>query len=286
MSPDALLCAVLVMGMAGGEDGAKRFEEVYRRAGAQFQAAVFFKPVETNTQTLTFKLAPLLMQEWSSRGGAARFGTLMMSKGVPTVDLSRPVIYFGADLVEVNGKAHARFTYVWVYGGIGEGEGTNSGLAGTLALPRQDALPRKVALARQGVRITLDGTGQPAIWEVMADGSGARIVFVSQSLETAAVAEFGKPLPGRRYAVERGLEEAPKVVVARVIDDGPVPMGPIVHVRAEDNGVGTLICRCMAVQVKELEGTETYALRPCEPGAIWTGGNGGLGNVLRVPRGF
>ena len=77
----------------------------------------------------------------------------------------------------------------------------------------------------QGIRITLNSAGQPAIWEVLADGSGAELIFVSQSLEAAALAEFGKPLPGRRYAIERSVEEAPSVVVARVIDDGPMAHG-------------------------------------------------------------
>ena len=105
-----------------------------------------------------------------------------------------------------------------------------------------------MALPRQGIRITLDARSQPAAWEVLTDTSGLRLIFVSQSLEAAAAAEFGKPLQGRRYAIERDLGQAPGVVVPRVVDDGPVAMGPIVYLCEGTRNVSTVICRCMPAQ--------------------------------------
>ena len=58
------------------------------------------------------------------------------------------------------------------------------------------------------------------------------------------------------------MEAAPNAIVARVIDDGPVPMGPIVHLSAGSHNVSTLICRCMPTQAKSLLETKTYELRP------------------------
>jgi hypothetical protein len=115
-------------------------------------------------------------------------------------------------------------------------------------------------LPLQGIRVTLDLAGQPAIWEVLADDSGVELVFVSRSFEAAAAAEFGAALPGRRYASERSLRESPNALVARVIEDGPVPMGPIVYVDERTRSVGALICRCMPAQVKSLVATRTYEL--------------------------
>jgi hypothetical protein len=123
---------------------------------------------------------------------------------------------------------------------------------------------RPNGLPLQGIRITLNSTGQPVIWEVLADSSGVELVFVSQNLEAAAVVEFGKPLPGRRYAIERTVAEALNVVVARVIDDGPVAMGPIVYLSARTRAVSTLICRCMPAQAKRLLGTSAYDLLPLQ----------------------
>ena len=115
-----------------------------------------------------------------------RFGTLSVSNGAPILDRSRPAIYWEADTVQVNGKAHARFSYVWCYspGPLGSepGQGTNN------ASPSR----AETALPLQGIRITLNSAGQPVIWEVLADSSRARLLFVSQNLEAAAVAEFGK----------------------------------------------------------------------------------------------
>ena len=114
----------------------------------------------------------------------------------------------------------------------------------------------------QGIRITLNSAGQPAIWEVLADSSTAKLFFVSQKLEAAAMAQFGKPLPGRRFATERSMEAAPDVIVARVIDDGPVVAGPIVYLSADTRAVSTLICRCMPAQARKLLATGTYDLLP------------------------
>ncbi len=158
----------------------------------------------------------------------------------------------------------------------------------------------------QGIRITLNSAGQPALWEVLTDSSGAELIFVSHSLEAAALAEFGKPLPGRRYAIERSMEEAPNVIVARVIDDGPVAMGPMVYLSAGTRTVSTLICRCMPAQVRKLVATATYDLLPFQSGptnslitqanallkertAFWPGEHPGeerLEQCLRLPGAF
>ena len=144
------------------------------------------------------------------------------------------------------------------------------------------------------------------IWEVLADNSKAKLFFVSLSLEAAAAAEFGKPLPGRRYAIERSVEAAPDVIVARVIDDGPIPMGPIVYLSAGTREVSTLICRCMPAQAGKLVATRTYDLLPFQQAAtnslllqarlmlderagFWPGddpGRKGLQACLRLPKVF
>ena len=56
--------------------------------------------------------------------------------------------------------------------------------------------------------------------------------------------------------------QAPDVVVARVIDDGPVAAGPIVYLSAGTRAVSTLICRCMPAQARKLLATSTYDLLP------------------------
>jgi hypothetical protein len=272
MKTMAVLVAVLgvcawgcVDSCPGQSPAAPPYAEIYRRATNEFAEAAFFKPAEPKSKDMGFTLAPLILQQVNGAKEplslADRFGTLSMSNGVPVLDLSRPAIYWEADAVQIKEKAHARFSYVWCYppgpheSEPGQGSNTLSAGRGEPALPMQ------------GIRITLNSDGQPMIWEVLADSSRAQLFFVSQNLEAAAMAEFGKPLPGRRYAIERSVQEAPNVVVARVIDDGPVAAGPIVYLSAGTRTVSTLICRCMPAQARKLQATRTYELLPFQAAA-------------------
>jgi hypothetical protein len=276
---------------AGQGQPASSYADIYRRVTNEFAEAWFFKPAEAKTNDLAFTLAPLILQEVTHAADPlARpdwFGALSLSNGFLTLDRSRPAIYWQADAVRLKGKEHARFAYVWCYSPGASGQGES-------------------ALALQGIRITLNSSGQPAIWEALADSSGAELIFVSQSLEAAALAEFGKALPARRYALERSVEEAPNVVVARVIDDGPAAMGPFVYLTAGTREASTLICRCMPAQARKLLATRTYDLLPAQSGsanslitqaralsneriAFWPGdgmGEGRLEKCLRLPGAF
>jgi hypothetical protein len=277
---------------------------IYQRATNDFAKAEFFKPAETKTNDLAFTLAPLILQEVNGGNEPLarldRFGALSSSNGVLVIASSRPAIYWQADTVPLQGKVHVRLSYVWFYWPEPGGAEVGHGAAGLY--PDRT----RSSLAPQGVRITLNTAGQPVIWEVLADRSGMELIFISQSLEAAAAAEFGKPLPGRRYAIERSLEEAPEVIVARVIDDGPVAMGPIVYLTAGTHSVSTLLCRCMPAQARKILSTSSYELLPFEaappnsfiPGgkargnglkAFWPGDDTGgkrLERCLRLPKIF
>lgn len=111
-----------------------------------------------------------------------------------------------------------------------------------------------------GIRVTIDANGFPVIYEVVEPERGMTLLFVSKSVEEAAHDAHGPPLHGRRYAVEQSVSDRPAVVVARVIEDGPQPMGPIVYLSPDGVTVETLICRCMPSQVDELVASETYPL--------------------------
>jgi hypothetical protein len=229
------------------------YVDIYQRATNEFAEACFFKPAEAKTNDLAFMLAPLILQEVSRAtellSQADRFGALSLTNGFLVLDRSRPAIYWQADTVRLKGKEHVRFAYVWCYSSGASGQGESG-------------------LALQGIRIMLNSAGRPVIWEVLADSSGAELIFVSQSLEAAALAEFGKALPARRYAIERSVAEAPRVIVARALDDGPVAMGPFVYLSAGTRTVSTLICRCMPAQAKKLLATSAYDLLPFQAVAV------------------
>ena len=117
--------------------------------------------------------------------------------------------------------------------------------------------------AAQGFRVTMDGDGFPAIYEVLDDASGARLLFVIEALEATAIEQFGDPLDGRRFSIERPVGDAPDVVVAGLLEPGPVPLGPFVYLDANGD-VASIICRCMESRVGSITDSVKYELTAIE----------------------
>lgn len=179
------------------------------------------------------------------------FGAVVGEGGRPRVDPSRPTVYAGTFTVRIHGAELDQIVYFWRY-------------------PHRSDEPGIASLEGRGVRITLGVDGLPLLWEALSTATDTRIIFVSESLEAAAKREFGVPLTGRQYLVERSLEETPNVIVARVLDDGPVPMGPYVYLNAPpERAVTTVLCRCMSSQVNEFVETAYYNLVPLESIKEW-----------------
>jgi hypothetical protein len=233
-------CSFLPLNAGQKFPESEAFSRLYSRPTNFFAETALLKPADAEPASPFYPFAPLLLQEVSTVSDMCGPGTLNSSNGLLQVDPEHLAVYATIDTLEVgHGKEYPRFTYVWCYSSLESGNHTS-----------QTQL--------QGIRITLDSQGRPAIWEVLADSSGARLLFVSQSLEAAAAARHGKVLPGRRYAVEPSIDTRPVVVVARVLDDGPMPMGPIIYLESESSEVSTVICRCMPAQAKTVAQTRTY----------------------------
>ena len=218
------------------------------RAALIFTNAVLLKPSETIPATnLAFTLAPLLIQEVAGSG--------------PDSNCGPATIYYQLGAVQIAGVARPQMTYLWSCG-------------------NENRLGR-------GVRLTLDERGLPVIWEVLDDRPGAQIVFVARSLADKAQAAYGSVAAGRRFAVEPELAMAPDVVVARVIEDGPVAMGPIVHLTASRGEISMVICRCMPTQARQLMATAYYELNPLTAvtnvNLEFLGTNSNLVEQLRLP---
>lgn len=221
---------------------------ICQRAEFTFENAVLLKPGETAPgDSLGVELAPLFVQE------------MRATNRVPPRAASLTV-FFSEGTVMPGGKAHAQVSYTW-------------------------QMP--VGASRRGIRITLNPAGLPVLWEVLNENSRVQVIFVSQNLEAAAIREFGGALPGRHFAVERSAAETPNVVVARVLDDAPVAMGPIVHLDAQGE-ITSVNCRCMSTQARQLVATANYELK--QSSAATKGNHGILGanrsfaEKLRLPQ--
>lgn len=227
----ALLCLLDVTGCAS----AKRFPEpkladairqgIYRRAGEEVKEVDLLKPQFADSGATALRLAPLILTQ---RRPATE--PTEESRQVPTV-------WFYSIRQLIHGREHEQWTYFW-------------------RRPRAG----KRAASFQGIRITLNSVGEPAIWEALNDSSGAELIWVAQSMEIAAAKEFGQALPGRICSIEPAISDAERVVVPEVVDDGPMPMGPIVYATAQGDIRG-VACRCSATQAESLGAQGFYRLQ-------------------------
>jgi len=120
----------------------------------------------------------------------------------------------------------------------------------------------------QGLRVSLGDDGFPLAYEVLHDSSGARLLFVEIGLEEQAGERFGRPLDGRRYAIERSVEETPGVAVGGLLEPGSTPLGPFVYLWEDKHDVNVVLCRCMAPRVYDIKDSIPYVLTPSDPSSI------------------
>jgi hypothetical protein len=225
-----------------------------------FEQAQLIKPIEATNSAVAYALAPLLIQE---------------VKGTNTVSVRPSEVFFRFGSTRLHGREYPQVSYWWRR----EAAELSPGAPEPGRATKQPASDRW-----QGLRQTLDDSGRPVIYEVLADPAAIAQIYIAQSVEAAARAEFGSALPGRRFATEASLDAAPRVVVPRVIEDAPAVMGPILYLRAGTHEVATLICRCMASQAIQLVGTGYYKLIDAHPPTAITSPPGQLEAVLRFPR--
>jgi hypothetical protein len=255
----------------------------------RFDTAVLFKPLTDGAPSLEMVLAPLIVFEIGNResdGDAARFGTVFRDaddrlKVDPTarvvyaattstritgepfpfggrtesdsVSVAEPVNGGGteADTDEANGTGatHDVVSFVWFHASSEPAADPGGLLAHIL-------------------QIVLDQDGYPMIWTAAGPAplatvafAHSRRVFVAESLEKAACAAFGGPLPGRRFCVEGDQTLAPYSSVSGVIPQGPIPMGPYVYLSAAEFEPVAVLCRCSPSQVEHFSSEDHYELR-------------------------
>lgn len=241
-----LALAAALAALAAAEPG---FERIYARAANELFNVTLFKPLESTNQSLPFKLAPLILQEVTDTNSALAMRQDYFSHLEGDRDPPGRVphaLYTRQRQVKFNGRAHDQVIFIWFY--------PPAGASGTKT--------EQAPLSWQGVRITLNSEGQPVIWEMLANNEAMRMVYVAGSLEHAALTQFKTRYESRRFVIEPDPAEHPDVVVARIIEDGPVVFGPIIYLRAGTRAPATLICRCMPSQAKNIADMRYYRILP------------------------
>lgn len=219
---------------------------IRQRTLQRFHRSYLLKPANSASDaSLARQFAPLLVCE----APAATNPPLLPAQ-----------VYFHSSSVQIAGRQHAQFTFWWRV--------------------RPNCSSTDPAATIQGIRLTLDSEGRPVIWEVLAEANGLRVFYAAESLEAAAVRDYGPVRSLGDFSLERAADGAG--VLARLLSDGPVPMGPIIYLRADAKEVTTVICRCMPSQADEVSGQAEYELvaAPAAPDF------GEFPTLLRLPRNF
>ena len=215
--------------------------QIYALGDLHLPDALYYKPAGS-VSNLDVYSAPLILQEVQPAG---RIGRVRVDKnGRPAIEAGAPTVYYGRSRCTLDGREYEQLSFLWFY-----------------AQPIEPAPSSSVPV--QGIRITLDSEGLPLIWETLANDQPTRVIFASRRLETLSKQQHGPPPPGRRHSLETALTGEPGAIVARVLEDGPVPMGPIVHL-LRDGTIGTLTCRCMPSQADNFVETLPYDLAPIQ----------------------
>lgn len=210
--------------------------QVIKRTGAVFTNAIYYKPIDSEPDAVR-RMAPLLVQGVPD-GSSLRRPPRIAPAATPN---SQPILKLDHSTATVVAGRHSQLAWTWQFS---SSERVHCGHGRPIA---------------QAVRMSLDSTGSPVIWEVFDCRERYVVVFVAKSLESAALRAYGAALPGRRFAVERSAEEQPNVIVAGVLEDGPEPMGPFVYLD-ETCRITTILCRCMPARFENAVETIIYRI--------------------------
>jgi hypothetical protein len=204
-------------------------QEIYERAERPFERALLIKPFRNDeNDPIEVRLAPFIFFEQAAVTNS--------TKASGTNQPISPIVHLSESKALIGGHSYSQLSYVW------------------------ESLPGNAAQrCFQGVRLTLSDDGDPVAWEILNDPSGAELVFVAQSVEADAMKKLGAPLKERHFSVERSTGEAPRMVIATIVENGPAAMGPMVFVNT-NGAVSALTCRCMPVQADQLSGEVVYRI--------------------------
>ncbi len=204
----------------------------------RFAKGVLFKPsMEVAADDVW--MAPLIVsevQDGSDGPIPAPFGTLIAGEANQArIDCAQPAVYSFTDMVELGGSLYPRAAHLWFY---------ESSPSATIAL--------------SCVEVVSNEDAEPVLWHVFDSlRSDKDAVYVAKSVEQEAEREHGARLDGAALSVELPNNSSP-VIVPRLLDDGPEPMGPMVYVAAEPHHVAAVACRCMGSQVEEILDARFY----------------------------
>lgn len=219
-----------------------------KRAEERLAQAIFWKPKVPSPISLDLAQAPLFMEEKFDHTDDRNDRSEMFLIPLRNFD---------------HGTTNPPTVFVWPAEGL---EMLNDGALSRRIFAWYQSAPKgevdHVKPQLRGVRITYNREGLPILWEASHGPDRPLLVFVSAELERTAVEQFGPPLAGRLFAVEKPIDETPQWTVVGAVSDAATAMGPVVHIRQPSGEMSSIICRCMPSLTDEVVETRTYQLAP------------------------
>lgn len=232
-----------------------------------FEHAIFFGPKEGAVDEVAVEqMAPLVILEMTpdqiSRAESDYCGVLN-PEGYVTCGPMTPTVCFARQSVTIRNVEFSQYLYIWRY-------------------PPDFTRGRAMCDSGFDLQITLSTSGTPLVFELFPTSSKYRIVYVSTPLEASAMKEFGQPLLGRNFAIERSTSETPNFVVAGTINDGPMPLGPYIYLSAAPRReIVAVTCRCEKSLAKSFWAEPRYDMKLLESAEL--GRSSDLEQLLRWP---
>lgn len=178
-----------------------------------------------SSQTALSRWAPRVGVEWpATRDYPAdydRFGAVSLSGTRSAirvcVEPARPTIYTYTSAATIRGRRCEQLNYVWWF-------------SDRPAMSTND--PAAGHIDGGTLRLTLDGTGRPAIAEIILNCGCGHEVRVADDIEAAARVEFGAAVEGARYSCESARTGKHAIIVAGTFDRADVAARPTIILSA------------------------------------------------------
>ncbi len=196
-------------------------EKCLAKAEKTFARIAIRHPHESNDAALITKYAPIIGVEWpTNRRYDANFdrigGVKLSAKGQHIkvrIDPTEPTVYSYETVAKIGGRRLRQLNYVWWFSERPE-------------MSKDDPVAGHIDGSM--LRITLDVNDIPIFLESSLNCGCAHVVFVANRIESAAREEFGVPLTGKRFAVEKSVPGKYDVVVIDTFDTPSKLIHPIV----------------------------------------------------------